>query len=142
MQLTGGTDSEGVDDTTYRRGLEYFSEVYDEDPLDVEQNAEEPAGGVPQGVVMGPGCFQSVFQDQQSIANQQAAKHVQLSGAVARKETEINIGCQMESVDIEGKSSNLTSRLEFSTEGGHSPLGANLCHWMMLWDKNMHGHPA
>lgn len=96
----GGTDSEGEDDTTCRRGLEYFSNVYDEDPLDGEQNAEEPAGGVPQGVVTGPGCFQSVFQYQQSTAKQQAAKHVQLSGAVARKEPEINIVCQRESVDI------------------------------------------
>lgn len=81
--------------------------MYDEDPLDGEKNAEEPAGGVPQGVVIGPGCFQSVFQDQQSTAKQQAAKHVQLSGAAARKETEINIGCQMESVDIGGKKQQL-----------------------------------
>lgn len=72
----GRTDSEEEDDTTYRKGLELFSKVFDEDPLDGEQNAEELAGGVPQGVVMGLGCFQSVFQNQQSTWKQQVAKHI------------------------------------------------------------------
>lgn len=62
----------------------------DGDPVGGEQRVEEPAGGVPQGGAVGRSCFQSeVFSK-----IKEAAEDVELSGAAARKDTEIDAGRQ------------------------------------------------